>query len=129
MNYKCIILKFIDITLYYFLILYYIIFYLTFILRLIYNLFKGKNGKLKLERSILLQVDNSRRKAWERDWWWRWQYHPMFIFLWSTFSLRLCWCRPPELPFLWFAQVMALVRAIAFASCQSLQYKFLFLAL
>ena len=66
MNYNYIILKFINITLYYFIILYYIIFYLTFILLLIYNLFKGNNGKVKLERSRLWQLDNSRRKACER---------------------------------------------------------------
>ena len=46
--------------------LYYIILNLTFILLLIYNLFKGSNGKVKLERSKPWQLDNSRRKACER---------------------------------------------------------------
>ena len=39
--------------------------HLTFILLLICNLFKGSNGKIKLERSRLWQLDNSRRKACE----------------------------------------------------------------
>ena len=40
--------------------LYYnIILHLTFILHFIHNLFKGCNGKVKLERSRLLQLDNS----------------------------------------------------------------------
>ena len=43
-------------------ILYYIILRLTFI----YNLFKGSNGKVKLKRSRLWQLDNSWRKACER---------------------------------------------------------------
>ena len=38
----------------------------TFILLPIYNLFKGSNGKVKLERSRLLQLDNSWRKPGER---------------------------------------------------------------
>ena len=38
------------------------ILHLTFILLLIYNLFKGSNGMVKLERSRLCQLDNSRRK-------------------------------------------------------------------
>ena len=46
----------------YYAILYYIILHLTFILLFIYNLFKGSNGKAKLERSRLWQLDNSRRK-------------------------------------------------------------------
>ena len=66
MNYNYIILKFINITLYCFIILYYIIFHLTFILLFIYNLFKGNNGNVKLERSRLWQLDNSRKKACER---------------------------------------------------------------
>ena len=45
----------------------YIILYLTFILVLTYSLFKGNNGKVKLERSGLCQLDNSRRNACERD--------------------------------------------------------------
>ena len=45
-----------------YIILYYIILHLTFILLFIYNLFKGSNGKAKLERSRLWQLDNSRRK-------------------------------------------------------------------
>ena len=40
--------------------------HLTFILLLIYNIFKGSNGKVKLERSRLWQLDNSRRKPFER---------------------------------------------------------------
>ena len=36
--------------------------YLKFILLLVYNLFKGSNGKVKLESSRLWQLDNSRRK-------------------------------------------------------------------
>ena len=58
-------IKFINITLYnllYYIRLYYIILHLTFILPLIYNLFKGRNGTVKLERSRLWQLDNSRRK-------------------------------------------------------------------
>ena len=39
---------------------------MTFILLLIYNLFKGSNGKVKLERSRLWQLNNSRRKVRER---------------------------------------------------------------
>ena len=50
----------------YFIILYYIISHLTFNLLLIHNLFQGNNGKVKLERSRLWQLDNSRRKACER---------------------------------------------------------------
>ena len=46
MNYNYIILKFINITLYYFIITYYIILQLTFILLLIYNLFKGNMVRL-----------------------------------------------------------------------------------
>ena len=49
-----------------YIILYYIILHLTFNLLLIYNLFKGSNGKVKLERSRLWQLDNSWRKACER---------------------------------------------------------------
>ena len=56
----------IHITLYYYTIAYYIILDLTFILLLIYNLFKGSNGKVKLERSRLWQLDNSIRKTCER---------------------------------------------------------------
>ena len=52
------------ITLYY-IILHYIILHLTFILLLIYNLFKGSNGKVKLERSRLWKLDNSRREPCE----------------------------------------------------------------
>ena len=72
---------------------YHITYFITsYILLLIANLFtKGNNGKVKLERSRLWQLGNSRRKACERCWWW--QHHPRFVFLWSTFSLRLCWCR------------------------------------
>ena len=40
--------------------------HLTFILLLTYNLFKGSNGKVKLERSRRWQLGNSRRKACER---------------------------------------------------------------
>ena len=64
--------------LHYVIVLYYIIFiiiyiYIIFIIFLIiYNLFKGSNGKVKLERSRLWQLDNSWRKACERGWWWRW---------------------------------------------------------
>ena len=39
---------------------------LTFILLLIYNLFKGSNGKIKFDRSRLWQLDNSWKKAWAR---------------------------------------------------------------
>ena len=39
---------------------------LTFILLLIYNLFKGSNGKVKLEGCRLWKLDNSWRKACER---------------------------------------------------------------
>ena len=56
----------IHITLYY-TIAYYIILDLTFILLLIYNLFKGSNVKVKLERSRLWQLDNSWRKTCEKD--------------------------------------------------------------
>ena len=42
------------------------ILHLTLILLLIYNLFKGGKGKVKLERSRLWQLDNSWRKACER---------------------------------------------------------------
>ena len=42
------------------------ILHLTFILLLIYNLFKGSNGKVKLKRPRLWQLDNSKRKACER---------------------------------------------------------------
>ena len=48
----------------YYIILYYITSYI--ILLLIYNLFKGSNGKVKLERSRLWQLDNSIRKTCER---------------------------------------------------------------
>ena len=37
--------------------------HLTFILLLIYNLFKSRNGKVKLQRSRLWQLDNSWRKV------------------------------------------------------------------
>ena len=57
----------IHITLYYYTIAYYIILDLTFILLLIYNLFKGSNVKVKLERSRLWQLDNSWRKTCEKD--------------------------------------------------------------
>ena len=50
----------------YYIILYYTILHLTFNLLLIYNLFKGSNGKVKLEMSRLWQLDNSRSKAGER---------------------------------------------------------------
>ena len=40
--------------------------HLTFILLLIYNVFKVSNPKVKLERSGLWQLDNSWRKACER---------------------------------------------------------------
>ena len=50
--------------------LYYIIFHLIFTLLLIYNLFKIGNGKVKLERSRLWQLDNSKRKSCERGWYW-----------------------------------------------------------
>ena len=40
--------------------------HLTFILLLIYNVFKVSNLKVKLERSGLWQLDNSWRKAGER---------------------------------------------------------------
>ena len=46
--------------------LYYILLHLTFLLLLIYNLFKSSNGKVKLERSRLWQLDNSRKKSCER---------------------------------------------------------------
>ena len=48
-------IKFIYITLCYIIILDYTILHLTFILLLIYNLFKGSNGKIQLERSRLWQ--------------------------------------------------------------------------
>ena len=40
--------------------------HLTFILLLNNNLFNASNGKVKLERSRLWQLDNSRRKVSER---------------------------------------------------------------
>ena len=51
-------ITFINITLLhlillYYIILHFIILHLTFTLLLIYNLFKGNNGKVKLERSRL----------------------------------------------------------------------------
>ena len=50
----------------YYTVLYYVvILHLTFILLLICDLFKGNNGKVKLERSKLWQLDSSRRKACE----------------------------------------------------------------
>ena len=52
-----------------YIILHYLILHLTFILLLIFNLLKGNNGKVKLERSRLLQLDNSRRMACERGGW------------------------------------------------------------
>ena len=51
------------IILLYYVILYYI---LHFFLLLIYKLFKGSNGKVKLEKSRLWQLDNSWRRACER---------------------------------------------------------------
>ena len=64
-------IKFIHITLYYIIILYYIIsYYITsyIYLLLIYNLHKGRNNKVKLEKSIrqLWQLENSWRKAYDR---------------------------------------------------------------
>ena len=50
--------------------------HLTFILLLIYNVFKVSNPKVKLERSGLWQLDNSWRKACEKAW--SWQRHPRF---------------------------------------------------
>ena len=50
----------------YYIILHYIL-QLTSILLLIYNLFKDSNGKVKLERPRLWQLDNSWRKCCERD--------------------------------------------------------------
>ena len=44
-------------------VVYYFILHLTFILLLIYNLSKGRNGKVKLERSRLWQLVNYWRKA------------------------------------------------------------------
>ena len=38
----------------------------AFILLLVYNLFKGSNGKVKLERSRLWQLDNSWGKPCEK---------------------------------------------------------------
>ena len=86
MNYHySIYIKFIYIALYYYTILYYIILYyithLTFFLPLIYKLFKGSNGRVKLERSRQWQLDNSWGKASERGLWWRWQHHLRFAFL------------------------------------------------
>ena len=52
--------------LHYIILSYYIILHLTLILQLICNLFKSSNGKVKLERSRLWQLDSSRRKACER---------------------------------------------------------------
>ena len=43
----------------YYIILYYIILHLTFIILLIYNLLKGSNGKIKLERFRQWQLDSS----------------------------------------------------------------------
>ena len=67
MNYNYIIIHLL--ILYYFIILYYItliILHPTFTLLFTYNLFKGNNGKVKLEKSRLSQLDNSRRKPCER---------------------------------------------------------------
>ena len=50
---------------YYFIIFYYIILHLTYILLLIYKLFKGSHGKVNLERSRLWQLDSSRKKTCE----------------------------------------------------------------
>ena len=50
----------------YHILLYYITLHIIFILLLIYNLFKGSNGKVKLERSRLWQIDYSWRKPCER---------------------------------------------------------------
>ena len=46
----------------YTILLHYIKLNLTFNVPLIYNLFQGNNGKVKLDRSRLRQLDNSRRK-------------------------------------------------------------------
>ena len=54
------------IILLHYIISHYVILHLTFTLLLIYNLFKGNNGKVKLERSKMWQLDNSRRKSCER---------------------------------------------------------------
>ena len=65
MNYNYIIINLF--ILHYIILLYFIILnYITFILLLIYNLFKGSKGKVKLERSRLWQLDNSWKKACER---------------------------------------------------------------
>ena len=60
MNYNCIILNLF--ILHYIILLYYImlyyIFHLTFILLLIYNLFKGSNSNVKQKSSKLWQRDN-----------------------------------------------------------------------
>ena len=50
----------------YYIIIHYVILHLTFILLILYNLLKGNNGKVKLERSRLRQLDNSRRNRFER---------------------------------------------------------------
>ena len=56
----------IYIILYYIIVLYYIILHLKFILLLIYNLFNSSNGKVKLKRSRLWELDNSWRETCER---------------------------------------------------------------
>ena len=73
----------------YYIVLYYIILHiLRFFLPLIYKLFKGSNGRVKLERSRQWQLDNSWGKASERGLWWRWQHHPRFAFLCLYFLWR-----------------------------------------
>ena len=44
-------------------LLYYIILHLALILLIIYNILQGRNDKVKLERSRLWQLDNSRGEA------------------------------------------------------------------
>ena len=66
MNYNYIILNLLIlhyIILSYYIILHCIKLYLTFVLLLIYSLFKGNNDKVKFEMSRLRQLDNSRRKV------------------------------------------------------------------
>ena len=67
MNYNYIILNLFILHYTVLLCYYYIVLHLTFILLLIYNLFKGIDGKVKLERSRLWQLDNSWRKTCERE--------------------------------------------------------------
>ena len=67
------------IILLHYIMLHRILLHLIFIFLVIYNL-NGNNGKVKLQRSRLRQLDNPRRKPCEAGWCWRWQHNPTFVF-------------------------------------------------